>query len=249
MQEKQQHTIFEVKNLSKKYKDKFAVKQISFSGKVGEIVGFLGPNGAGKTTTIKMMTGLSSKTSGSVFICGYDIDNEFEKAISCVGSIVETPSLYEYMSGEDNLEVFAKAKMVSYEQTLKIIELTGLRERLKDKVKTYSLGMKQRLAIGVALLANPPLLILDEPTNGLDPIAIRELRRFLKNLSHEQGVCLLISSHMLWEMEKLCDRVVIINNGEFIGEVDINKLTDKNINLEDYYVYCVQSSDKEVGEN
>lgn len=247
MIKKETNIIFEVKGLSKKYKKKLAVNNISFSGKNGEIVGFLGPNGAGKTTTIKMMTGLIHKSSGKVNICNYDLDNNFEDAISKIGAIVEIPYLYEQISGEDNLNIFAEAKKVSKKQVEKISNLTGLKDRLKDKVKNYSLGMKQRLGIGVALLANPPLLILDEPTNGLDPIAIRELREFIKKLSHENGVCVLISSHMLWEMEKLCDRVIIINDGKLIGEIDIQKLDTLEMNLEDYYISCINKLNDEEG--
>lgn len=238
--------VFDINQLSKLYKKKVAVENLSFNGYAGEIVGFLGPNGAGKTTTIKMMTGLIGKSSGRVMICGHDLDESFEQAIACVGAIVETPYLYEHLSGLDNLKLFAKAKQADEAQLQKMINLTKLESRLKDKVKTYSLGMKQRLGIAVALMGNPPLLILDEPTNGLDPVAIRELRDFLKELAHEQGVCLLISSHMLWEMEKLCDRVVIINNGKLIGEVSIQHLKAEDGNLEDYYIQCIKTGNQEV---
>ena len=162
--------VFEVQNLSKRYKKKLVVDSLSFNGRKGEIVGFLGPNGAGKTTTIRMLTGLTKMTSGSIHICGHSISQEYEKAIANVGAIVETPYLYEDMTGENNLRLFAVAKKVGTEQLSKIKEITGLNERLKDKVKEYSLGMRQRLGIGVALLSNPPFLVLDEPTNGLDPI-------------------------------------------------------------------------------
>lgn len=240
--------VFEVQHLQKKYKKKTVVNDLSFSGYKGEIVGFLGPNGAGKTTTIKMMTGLTSKTSGSVTIGGYDLDADFEKAIASVGDIVETPYLYEQLSGIDNLKLFAKAKHVDGAQLNKMINLTKLGDCLNDKVKNYSLGMKQRLGIAVALIANPTLLILDEPTNGLDPIAIRDLREFFKTLAHEEGVCILISSHLLWEMEKLCDRVIIINQGHFIGETSIATILEEGINLEDYYIHCVQQLHEKGGE-
>lgn len=238
VEQKGKPAVFAIENLTKKYKKKTAVADLSFSGQAGKIIGFLGPNGAGKTTTLKMMTGLCSITSGRVTICGYDIKKDFEKAAACIGAVVETPYLYEQMTGWDNLSVFASAKKATRDQRIEMEVLTGLGERLGDKVKNYSLGMKQRLGIAVAMLAGPPLLILDEPTNGLDPIAIRELRVFLKKLAHEEGVCVFISSHMLWEMEKLCDHVIIIDNGRFLGETDMEALGD--INLEDYYVECVK---------
>lgn len=232
--------VFKITNLTKKYGKKLIVDNLSFSGKAGEIIGFLGPNGAGKTTTIKMMTGLSSITAGAVKICGHDIQKDFEKAVACVGAVVETPYLYEQISGMENLRIFCEAKHADAQQLEKMIALTDLGDRLKDKVKNYSLGMKQRLGIAVALMANPPLLILDEPTNGLDPLAIKDLRTFLKDLAHKESVCVFISSHMLWEMEKLCDRVIIIDNGAFIGDADIGKLSAEGSNLEDFYVACVE---------
>lgn len=188
-----------------------------------------------------MMTGLVHADAGTVQINGYDISKQFEKAISGVGAIVEIPYLYEHLTGEENLSIFAGAKGVEEEIPF-WIEQTELGTRIKDKVSGYSLGMKQRLGIAVALLGKPSLLILDEPTNGLDPIAIRNLRTFLKKLSHEEGICILISSHMLWEMEKLCDRVLIITNGTIIGEVEIETLKEQGNNLEDYYVSCVEET-------
>ena len=240
--------VFEAQGLTKYYGKKKVVSNLSFCGHQGEVVGFLGPNGAGKTTTIKMMIGLTSISSGSVSICGYEVSNDFEKAVACAGAVVETPYLYENLSGMDNLKLFCKAKKATEQQLQKMIELTQLGERLKDKVKGYSLGMKQRLGVAVALMGNPPLLILDEPTNGLDPIAIRKLRQFLKNLAHEQSVCVLISSHMLWEMEKLCDRVIIIDNGTLIGEANIDSLAEHKMNLEDYYVSLVEGTQTQGGD-
>lgn len=240
-------TAFEVRGLTKRYGKKIAVDQLSFHGSMGEIIGFLGPNGAGKTTTIKMMTGLASISSGSVTICGHDIQTDFEQAVSCIGAVVETPYLYEQMTGLENLQLFARAKGADKQQLERMMALTGLGDRLKEPVKRYSLGMKQRLGIGVALLGDPKLLILDEPTNGLDPIAIRQLRAFLKDLAHGQQVCVFLSSHMLWEMEKLCDRVIILDGGKFIGEADIRRLEREHLNLEDFYVQCVETLDTQGG--
>lgn len=232
--------IFEVSQLTKKYGKKTVVQNLSFVGNAGEIIGFLGPNGAGKTTTIKMMTGLATMSCGTVTICGHDIVKDFEQAVRCVGAVVETPYLYEQFSGQENLRLFCQAKGADASQLTEMMELTGLGDRLKDPVKAYSLGMKQRLGVAVALLGSPKLLILDEPTNGLDPIAIRELRAFLKELAHQRKVCVFISSHMLWEMEKLCDRVIIIDQGSFIGEANLQALQETGMNLEDYYVACVE---------
>lgn len=239
---KEKETVFSVTNLTKIYKKRTIVKGISFCGYKGEILGFLGPNGAGKTTTIRMMTGLIAKNEGTVLIRGFDISTQFEEAIRHTGAIVETPSLYENMTGKQNLIFFANAKGAGKEQLEKMIDLTGLGKRLDDKVKGYSLGMKQRLAIGAALLASPSLLILDEPTNGLDPVAIRDLRLFLQKLSHEDGVCVFISSHMLWEMEKLCDRVLILTDGAIIGEADIEKIQKEGKNLEEYYIKMIEEN-------
>ncbi|MDO5560880.1 MAG: ABC transporter ATP-binding protein [Oscillospiraceae bacterium] len=242
-------TVFEVTGLTKKYKKHTAVNNLSFSGYNGEIIGFLGPNGAGKTTTIKMMTGLVQITDGSVNICGSDIQKSYEKAASHTGAVIENPGLYQNISGQRNLSLFAMVKKTPVNMLEEVKLLTGLGDRLKDKVRTYSLGMKQRLGIGIALLGSPQLLILDEPTNGLDPIAIRDLRLFLKKLAHEKNVCVLVSSHMLLEMEKLCDRVVIINDGNMIGETSVENLRDSNTDLEDYYVSCVESIKNSEGED
>lgn len=205
--------ILDVNNLSKKFKNFTAVDNISFQLHSGEILGFLGPNGAGKTTTIKMITGLVKSNSGSITINGYDINKDFEDAMSNVGAIVETPHLYENMTGYENIKFFSNlCKNATKEHIEECIKLSGLKNRLNDKVKNYSLGMKQRLGLTIALLNNPKLLILDEPTNGLDPIGIKVLREFLKDLAHNKNLSILVSSHILTEMELLCDKVLIITN-------------------------------------
>lgn len=207
--------ILDVNNLSKKFKNFTAVDNISFQLHSGEILGFLGPNGAGKTTTIKMITGLVKSNSGSITINGYDINKDFEDAMSNVGAIVETPHLYENMTGYENIKFFSNlCKNATKEHIEECIKLSGLKNRLNDKVKNYSLGMKQRLGLTIALLNNPKLLILDEPTNGLDPIGIKVLREFLKDLAHNKNLSILVSSHILTEMELLCDKVLIITNGK-----------------------------------
>ena len=207
--------ILDVNNLSKKFKNFTAVDNISFQLHSGEILGFLGPNGAGKTTTIKMITGLVKSNSGSITINGYDINKDFEDAMSNVGAIVETPHLYENMTGYENIKFFSNlCKNATKEHIEECTKLSGLKNRLNDKVKNYSLGMKQRLGLTIALLNNPKLLILDEPTNGLDPIGIKVLREFLKDLAHNKNLSILVSSHILTEMELLCDKVLIITNGK-----------------------------------
>lgn len=228
--------VLEINNLSKRYKDRLAVSDVSFAGYEGEILGFLGPNGAGKTTTIRMITGLIKPNSGNVLINGKSITKDFEEAIKNVGAIVETPHLYEYMTGVDNLNLFAKLKKATTEQIKKSIQITGLEEELKRKVKNYSLGMKQRLAIGIALLGEPKLLILDEPSNGLDPFGIKELRILLKDLAHNEGICVVISSHLLQEMQLTCDRAVIIAKGKMLGEVNVSNINEEGKSLEDVFI-------------
>lgn len=217
--------VLTVSNLTKKYKQRVAVDNVSFDVYEGEIFGLLGPNGAGKTTIIKMITGLAKITSGDITICGYSIKNNFEKAIINVGAIIETPTLYPYMSGKQNLKYYANLyKGITKERIDEVVGLVGLKERINDKVKSYSLGMRQRIGIAQALLHNPKILILDEPTNGLDPNGILEMRHFLKKIAKANKISILVSSHILSEMELLCNTVAIIDNGQLkqvrsIGQV------------------------------
>lgn len=208
--------ILQVKRLTKIYGDRRAVNDVSFSVNAGEIFGFLGANGAGKSTTLKMITGLANITAGDVSIMGYSVKYKFEKAISKIGAIIEYPQFYESMSGYQNLKFLAKISDVKKERIDEVINLVGLKQRIKDPVKKYSLGMKQRLGIAQALLNKPKLLVLDEPTNGLDANAIRELRIFLKTLAQTENVAIIVSSHILPEMENLCDRIAIINKGKLV---------------------------------
>lgn len=217
-----------VLNLSKNYGDRCVVNNVSLSVKQGEIFGFLGPNGAGKSTTIKMIAGLIGITSGEVYIMGYSVKKSFEKAISYLGGVIETPTLYSYMSGYNNLKFFASLYSNIPESRIKeIATLVGLEGRLKDKVSQYSLGMKQRLGIAQALLHKPKVLILDEPTNGLDANGIKEMRMLLKSLAKEYGIAILISSHILSEMENLCDKIAIINKGTVVEEKTLDELRQK----------------------
>ncbi|MGL4820117.1 MAG: ABC transporter ATP-binding protein [Bacilli bacterium] len=204
---------------------RYLVQDVSFSVKQGEVFGFLGPNGAGKTTTIRMIVGLISPTEGTIAIAGHSVQKEFKQAMRHVGCIVENPELYGYLTGMDNLQQFARMyDDVSQTRIQEVVELVGLDGRIHDRVKTYSLGMKQRLGIAQALLARPKLLILDEPTNGLDPAGIRELRVFVRKLVEEENLSVFISSHLLSEVQLLCDRVAIIHKGKMIREATIEEL-------------------------
>lgn len=189
----------------------------------GDILGFIGPNGAGKTTTIKLILGLQNITSGKVYINGYDIEENFKKAIENIGTIVESPDLYMYMSGYENLKLVANLyKNVDKKRIDEIVKLVGLENRIKDKVSKYSLGMRQRLGIAQALLHRPKLLILDEPTNGLDPEGIKEVKVLLKKLAEQENMAILISSHNLAELDTFCNKISIIKNGEIVETNDID---------------------------
>lgn len=210
-------SLLEVKNINKYFGKKQVIKNVSFSIEEGEILGFIGPNGAGKTTTIKVILGLQSLNSGEVLINGYSIKNDFEKAILNVGAIVESPDLYMYLTGRKNLEMIAGMyKDTPKERINEIIKLVGLDNRIDDKVSKYSLGMRQRLGIAAALIHKPNLLILDEPTNGLDPEGIKELRDLLQKLAKNEKMGVLISSHNLLELESFVTDVCLIKNGEII---------------------------------
>ena len=230
--------VLEVKNLTKIYNgDRYAVNDVSFSVKPGMIFGFIGPNGAGKSTTIKMITGLTNITSGEIYICGHSIKKEFEKAIVNVGGIIENPEMYHYLSGMDNLKFYASLyPHISKQRILDVVELVGLQKRIDDKVGKYSLGMKQRLGIAQALLHNPKLIILDEPTNGLDVNGIIEMRRLLKNLAHKGGVSIMVSSHILAEMEMLCDEIAIIVNGKIQQVKTLDEIKESQQSRLIYYI-------------
>jgi ABC-2 type transport system ATP-binding protein len=188
-------------------------------------MGFLGPNGAGKTTVIKMIMGFLSTDGGDIEICGYNVKKNYEDAMALVGGIVENPDMYKQFSGRLNLDMYARAHGGISETRIKeIIQTVGLQNRINDKVKKYSLGMKQRLGLAMALIHKPRLLILDEPTNGLDPAGIKELRDILKKVAHEENVAVLVSSHQLAEMQLMCDRVTIISNGKIICEKSIDEI-------------------------
>ena len=218
--------VLSVQGITKIFDNKrTAVNNVSFDIDAGEIYGLIGQNGAGKTTIIRIITGLAKPTSGKVFICGYNVEKDFQKAIENVGGIIENPELYSYMTGMENLKYFASLYgKVDKNEIDKIVSMLGMENRINDKVKSYSLGMKQRVGICQALLHHPKLLILDEPTNGLDPNGIKDMRVFLKKLAKQNGIAILISSHILAEMELICDRIGIIDNGMIIENKTMEEL-------------------------
>ncbi len=216
--------VLRTRNLSKHYGKRLAVDNLNLEVKRGEIFGFLGPNGAGKTTTIRMALGLIAPSAGNVEILGQDVATHRAHILPRVGALVETPALYLYMSGRNNLRAVGSVLGgVPDERIDAVLELVGLRGRQKDRVRTYSLGMKQRLGVAIALLQDPDILILDEPANGLDPAGIVEMRDLMHRLAAE-GKTVFISSHMLSEVQQICTRVAIINLGRLISESSIEEL-------------------------
>lgn len=218
-------TILEVKDLNKSFGKKQVLRDVSFEMRQGEILGLIGPNGAGKTTAIKLILGLQSINSGEVLINGYDIKKEFRDAICSVGAIVESPDLYMYLTGRKNLELIARLyKGVTKERIDEVVKIVGLENRIDDKVSKYSLGMRQRLGIAAAIIHKPNVLILDEPTNGLDPEGIKDLRILLKKLAKTEKMGILISSHNLSELESFVTDVCLIKNGEVITTAPIEEI-------------------------
>lgn len=226
----EQQPIVELKQLSKMIGKKKIIDNLNLSLFPGQITGFLGPNGSGKTTTIRMMVGLMKPSNGEVVIEGQILSDHFEEAMSKVGVIVENPEMYQYMSGWKNLVHFSRMnKGIPKSRIQEVVDQVGLQNRIHEKVSTYSLGMRQRLGLAQALLHRPKFLILDEPTNGLDPAGIREFRTYLRKIAAEEGVSVFVSSHLLSEIELMCDRIAVIQNGQL---VDIRELNQKE---EAYY--------------
>jgi ABC-2 type transport system ATP-binding protein len=219
-------------HLTKVIGDRTIVDSVSFQLYPGEVFGFLGPNGAGKTTTIRMLVGLIKPTAGSATVCGFDIRRDFEKAMRHVGCIVETPDLYRFMTGRENLEHFARMLGAHADEIERVAELVQLSHRLDQRVGTYSLGMRQRLGIAQALLGSPRLLILDEPANGLDPAGIREIRELLRGLATERQMSVFVSSHLLGEIEMMCDRVAIIHHGRILRDGPVKELISSRQEME-----------------
>jgi ABC-2 type transport system ATP-binding protein len=215
-------------DLSKSYGTRPAVDHLNLAVEEGEIFGFLGPNGAGKTTTIRMALGLIAPTFGTVEILGRNVPRQRADVLPRVGALVESPALYSYMSGRDNLRAFAAplggVDRRRLDEVLEVVDLAG---RQRDRVRTYSMGMKQRLGVAATLLHDPDLLILDEPANGLDPAGIVEMRDLLRRLAHE-GKTVFISSHVLGEVQQICDRVAIINHGKLVRLAPVTELLESH---------------------
>lgn len=221
--------VLKVENLTKKQGDKVVVDNLSFTVNQGDIFGFLGPNGAGKSTTMKMILSLIKKDSGKVYIDGYDIDKNFKKAMTNVSAIIEIPAIYIDLTAYENLKIvknFSDIYSCSYGID-EVLEIVGLKGRGNEKAKNYSLGMKQRLGIAMALIKNPKLILLDEPTNGLDPKGVIEMRGLIKELATKHKKTIIISSHVLHEIEMICNKVIIIKNGKHILKSDIGSIANK----------------------
>ncbi len=235
--------ILECHDLHKKFGKKEILKGVSLEAEAGDILGFIGPNGAGKTTTIKLILGLQSITSGTVKINGYDVEKDFTKAIKGVGTIVENPDLYMYMSGYDNLKMIANLyDGITKERIDEVIKLVGLENRIHDRVSKYSLGMRQRLGVAQAILHKPNLLVLDEPTNGLDPEGIKQVKDLLVMLAKKEKMAILISSHNLLELESFCTKVTIIKNGEVVETSTMEEA--KKVDATSVYHFIVDDADK-----
>lgn len=235
--------VLECNKVFKKIGHHVIVSDLSFSLNEGDILGFIGPNGAGKTTSIKLMLGLQSLSGGSVKILGYDIKKDFVKAIRQVGAIVENPDLYMYLTGYENLKIASVFYQVDKNRIDEVVRLVGLEERIHDAVKNYSLGMRQRLGIAVAILHRPKLLILDEPMNGLDPEGIKDLKNILTTLARDYSMAIIISSHILSELESFCTRICIFSKGRVEKDASIAEI--KRITKKERY--CLEVSDTNLG--
>lgn len=223
-------------NLKKTIDNKPIIKGLDFEIRAGEVFGFLGPNGAGKTTTIRMMVGLIDITEGDVLIEGKSIKTDFKGAIRHVGAIVENPEMYPFLSGWKNLKQYARmVEGVTDERIKEVVSLVGLEKAIHEKAGRYSLGMRQRLGIAQALLHGPSILILDEPTNGLDPSGIREIRKYIRNLAEKENVAVIVSSHLLTEIELMCDRIGVIKNGELIAIEEVRSVENEET-LKEVYI-------------
>ncbi|GAB4073709.1 ABC transporter ATP-binding protein [Barrientosiimonas marina] len=223
-------TAMALDGVSKTIRNKTIISDLTFAIDKGEVFGFIGPNGAGKTTTIRMMVGLMKISDGDIRILGKSIKSDFKEAIQGIGAIVENPELYPFMSGWKNLKHFARMiPGITDERILEVVRLLGMEKPINEKVGRYSLGMRQRLGIAQALLHEPSVLILDEPTNGLDPAGMREIRQYIRRLAVEENVAVIISSHLLSEIELICDRIGIIKNGELVTTQSVHDNSDQQL--------------------
>ncbi len=241
-----------VKNLNKNIGRRKIIQDLSFEVNKGDICGFLGPNGAGKTTTIRMITGLIKATSGEITIAGKNIVSNRGEALENLGAIVESPIFFPYMSGRKNLQNLARLnkgmeRKKQLDKVEEVLEIVGLKDRAKDKVKTYSLGMKQRLGIAQALLNDPEIVILDEPANGLDPMGMKELRELIIMLKETKGITFFISSHLLDELQQVCNKLVLIKEGVLIWTGTTEELIKESSNsgrLEDAFINIMTRNER-----
>ncbi len=233
--------VLEVSGLTKLYKNNRGVKNISFSIEQGDVVGLLGPNGSGKTTIMKTILGLCHGNSGSIKVFGNDIEEDVEQSLEKVGGLIERPAIYENMSARDNLKMMARYyDNVDEARIDHVLDILRIRQFEKERTLRFSLGMKQRLGIALAILSEPELIILDEPTNGLDIEGTVEIREIIKRLAQEKGVSFLIASHLAPEIEKTCNKVAIIHEGEMLSFDTMEEALRLNPSLEDYFLHKVQ---------
>lgn len=231
--------VVKVEGLNKTFGKKKVLEDVSLYVKPNEIVGFIGPNGAGKSTTMKCICNLIYPDSGKIIINGYDLFKEREKALESQAALIESPGLYQDMTGRENIDLIGELRKIKRDRIEEIYEFTELGEALDRKVSGYSMGMKQRLGLGIAILSKPKFLILDEPTSGLDPTGIIHLRNTLQNLIKEEDISILFSSHQLGEVEKLADRIICINKGKIIE-------TPREMEQKYRYIAQVSNSDKVI---
>ncbi|MCL4516209.1 MAG: ABC transporter ATP-binding protein [Firmicutes bacterium] len=228
----QTDTVLRAKGLTKVFKRRRAVDGLDLEVSRGEVFGFLGPNGAGKTTTIRMLLGLIRPSSGAAELLGHNVATHHKEALQKVGAVVETPCFYKHLSGRENLEIFARLSGGAGHQRIEeVLELVGLGGRAGDKVRTYSHGMRQRLGIAQALLPAPELVILDEPTDGLDPRGMKEIRDLVARLARTEEITIFLSSHLLHEVEQLCDRVAIVDHGKTVAAGKVEELLKQSPNV------------------
>ncbi|UJF34178.1 ABC transporter ATP-binding protein [Paenibacillus hexagrammi] len=237
--------VVEIEGLTKMYKNNRGIQDVTMTVRQGDIYGFFGPNGAGKTTVMKIMAGLSRAQRGTVKLLGYDVAEQYEQAMSKVGVLIETAEVYSYMSGRKNLELAAKFyPHVTSGRIDEVLEIVGLTPFQHEKAAGYSLGMKQRLGLAAALLSGPELMILDEPTNGLDIEGMVQMRDIMMRLAREQRITFLISSHLIHEMELMCNRIGIIHQGRLLCEASVPYLLEQWESLEAVYMHHIQEDRK-----
>lgn len=219
-------TLIQTAQLTKRFRRLTAVDRLDLEVRRGDVFGFLGPNGAGKSTALRMMVGLIKPTAGSVRLFGHEVWRDRCRALGKVGAMIETPAFYKYLSGYENLYILANSgARHSRREIEEALDIVGLLGRARDHVKTYSQGMRQRLAIALAILGTPELILLDEPTNGLDPQGMKEIRDLIRRLSHEHGITVMLSSHLLHEVEQICTRIAVINFGQVVLSGNVDELT------------------------